>query len=927
MSSHPTGVVTFLFTDIEGSTRLWETQPEAMPVSLRRHDELLRERSVAHHGYVFKTVGDAFCVAFAEADDALRAALAIQQAVGVESWTVEGGIRVRMTLHTGTAEERDGDYFGPTLNRVARLLSAGHGGQTLLSLATEQLVSFNLPDGVELIDLGQQYLKDLSRPEHVFQLAGPGLGRDFRPLNTLNVHATNLPVQATPLVGREADVKAVSELILQPAVRLVTLLGPGGTGKTRLSIQVAAELIDRFAHGAMFVALAAIDDPGLVVSTIAQTLGVKESGSEPLIEQLKAFLKPRQMLLVMDNFEQVLDAAPDLAKLLQAAPGLKIITSSRSALKVYGEREYPLAPLGLPDLRRRKIPTAELLAAPAVALFVERAQATKPDFALTDENARAVAEICVKLDGLPLAIELAAARIKLLPPKSMLDKLSSRLKLLTGGSRDRTARQQTLRGAIDWSYELMTAEERALFARLSIFTGGCSLEAAEAVCNVAGESDLDIFDGVSSLVDKSLLRQIETAEGDPRFVMLETIREYADERLTAESLCDAIGRQHAGYFLSLAEEGAAKLTGPEQVAWLDRFELEHDNLRSSMTFLLRSLDPDTALRLSSSLWRFWWMHGHLHEGREWLEVTIAACSNNAEMQAVQGRALHGLGLTTYSQGDFSAAVDAFERSLSLRRQLDDKPGIAAVTCNLGLIAEAQGKPERAMEMYRESLSLAEQVNDTRLVATNQNNLGNAAFRQGDPEAAQPLLEAALTLFRKLGQKQGTAMTLNVLGEIAFLQQDLPRAKARFEECMKLRQQLGDREGVADVIDNLGNVALAQGDFTRAAEQHASRLALSHELGSKRGTADGLEGMARVANAQGRHERAVRLLAAADALRAGIGLTLSPTDADRHEREVTIARAALDGSAFDASWEWGRLASLDDALAYAARALHAPQLAE
>src|SRR5215208_5323612 len=545
MSSPPTGTVTFLFTDIEGSTRLWESNTQAMQEPLARHDELLRTTIEARDGYVFKTVGDAFCAAFGTATDAAEAALACQRMLLEEGWAEEvGAIRVRMALHTGTAEERDEDYFGPPVNRVARLMSAAHGGEVLLSLPAQELVRDQLPPGTTLRDLGEYRLKDLFRPERVFQLSAPGLPVEFPPLRTLDTYRNNLPLQPTPLVGREKEVSEVRDLLRGIETRLLTLTGPGGTGKTRLALQAAADLLDDFPDGTFFVPLATLSEAELFLFTVAETLGVRETGEQPLDESLNDYLSERRLLLVLDNFEQVLGAAPTVTEMLAGAPELKVLATSRAPLGLYGEKEYAVPPLSVPDVRH--LPDFKTLSQyEAVRLFIERAKSAKADFEVTDESAPAVAEICVRLDGLPLAIELAAARIKMLPPKAMLQRLSSRLKLLTGGARDLPERQRTLRGTIEWSFALLDEGEQLLFGRLAVFSGGRTLEAIEAICDAEGDLPVDAFEGVSSLVDKSLIRQEEEPGGEPRFVMLETVHEYAREKLGESSEAEEIKRVHA----------------------------------------------------------------------------------------------------------------------------------------------------------------------------------------------------------------------------------------------------------------------------------------------------------------------------------------------------------------------------------------------
>jgi predicted ATPase/class 3 adenylate cyclase/Tfp pilus assembly protein PilF len=811
-----------LFTDIEGSTKLWERDPEAMSKALSRHDELLREHVEAHGGFVFKTVGDAFYVAFSSAPEAVEVALEAQRSLLAEKWEQTGSLRVRMALRTGTAEERGADYFGPTLNRVARLLSAGHGGQILISLSTQELVRDQLPLGAELRDLGERRLKDLFGPEHVFELIAPDLPSSFPPLETLDARLNNLPTQPTPLVGREREVSEVSDLLRRADVRLLTLTGTGGTGKTRVALQSAAELVDEFEDGVFFVALATLTDPGLVASTLTQALGVAESGEKQPEDALREFVRERELLLLMDNFEQVLEATPLLEELQAAAPRLKVLATSRAALRLYGEREFPVPPLALPDPAYPP-PPERLTQYEAVRLFVERARAVKPDFSVTNENAPAVAEICVRLDGLPLAIELAAARIRLLPPRAMLARLGSRLKLLTGGARNLPERQRTLRGAIEWSYELLTPEERTLFARLSVFAGGRTLEIIETICDPEGE--LDTLDGLESLLEKSLLRQEEGPGGEPRFVMLETIHEYAREKLEESGEAEEVRRRHAEHFLTLAEESYPELKGPDQLEWLERLEAEHDNMRAALSWALGRKEAEVALRLGGALWWFWWMRGHNSEGRRLLEEALAI--DGRVSPEVRAMALAGVGELALLQGDLDRAQEACEAGLQLLAN-EAREASEAKLCLLaflGWVAWEREEYDQATQLFEEGLAQSREMRDTWWIATSLSNLATVSHSRGDYERATELYEESMDLFREQGDKRRLAHCLNNLAMVVYSQGDLGRAAKLTEEAVALLRELGARGDVALGLCNLGWMALLQDDLSRATDLYRESLSL------------------------------------------------------------------------------------------------------
>ena len=872
MGRPPTGTVTFLFSDIEGSTRRWEHQQAAMRAALMRHDAILRGAIEGNGGHVFKTVGDAFCAAFATAPQALDAALAAQCALHAEDWGEIGPLGVRIALHTGVAEERNGDYFGPTLNRVARLLAAGHGGQILLSSATHELVRDRLPAGAELRDLGEHRLRDLERPEHIYQVALWGLPADFPPLRSLAAYPTNLAAQPTPLVGRQQEVADITRLLRHDAARLVTLTGPGGTGKTRLATAVGEALREDFPGGVFFVDLAPVVDPALVLPSVCATLGVKEAPGWPLQQSLSEILRSRAMLLILDNFEQVLPAAPVVAGLLGRAPALRVLVTSRTALRLGGEREYLVPPLALPE-RATAARTETLAQYPAVQLFIERARANTPDFVVTNATAPAIAEICQRLDGLPLAIELSAARTRVLTPHALLARLERRLSVLTGGARDLPARQRTLRDAIDWSYGLIAEPDQVLFRRVAVFTGSCTLEAVEAVCGAEAGPGVDILDGLTCLVDNSLLGRAEGPEDEPRFRMLETIREYALDRLRDSSEAELLRDRHAEFYRAMAERAAAELAGPSQGEWLARLEVEHDNLRGAIHWATTTGAAETALRLAGALWPFWYVRGHLSEGRAWLEAVLEMSGGSPLQRAV---ALSGAGILALAQGDRASASTHLEEALALRREAGDRSGVAGAL----------------------------------------NALGNVAFLEGDVPGAHARYTEALALGRELGDRRRIAYTLSNLASVTYRQGDAAAAEALYAESLSLLRAIGDTRGVTYALAHLGTVAHARGDESTAAARFTESLPLQRALGDIRGVAASLEGLAAVAGAEARPARAARLLGAAGQLREAIGAPLPPDRHAEYERTVTAARALLGEEAFAAAFEEGRALSVDAAVALA-----------
>lgn len=956
MPDLPTGTVTLLFLDIEGSTRLLHQLGERYAGVLADCRRLLREAFARYHGSEVDTQGDSFFVAFARATDAVAAAALIQRTLASHPWPEGVAVRVRVGLHTGEPLLTSEGYIGLDVHMAARIMNAGHGGQVLLSRLTRDLVEQHLPDETYLRDLGKHRLKDLQRPAHLFQLCLAESPANFAAINTLEAHPNNLPIQPTPFIGREREVASVTQLLRQQDVRLLTLTGPGGTGKSRLGLQAAAELCDIFTDGVFFVNLAPLSDHELVLSTIARTLELRESGDHYLFDVLKAALQGKKMLLLLDNFERVVGAALRVAELLASCPQLKIVVTSRVVLHVRAEREFAVMPLALPELK--SLPDLPALSRyEAMTLFLSRAQAVKPDFQLTNANARAVVEICTHLDGLPLAIELAAARMKLFTPQSLLARLSQGLHVLTSAARDIPVRQQTLHNTIAWSYTLLDATEQRLFRWLAIFVGGCSLEAVEAICAQAGDGEGQVLDGIASLTDKSLLRQTEEA-GGPRLVMLETIREYGLECLAASGEAEQARQAHAVYYLAVVEEAEPEILGPGQAGVFEQLEREHDNLRAAMRWFLEQCEVgqhmEMALRLGGALQRFWRMGGHFSEGRNYLERVLANSSRET-LPGVRAKALNVLAdVALFDLYEHDRAEALCRESLDLYRELGDKQGISFSLSLLGWVAQRRFQREAAYALHEEGLALSRELGDKRGVAEAYYDLSYLAFSQGDYSRSYTLKEESLALFRELGDTWRIASLLLQVVSVASYSGDYDKACPAAEEGLALFRELGDKEGIADALLALAGIVLNQGDYARSDTLLEEGLALYRELGLKRGIAKSLFASGRVAFGQENYEKAqtlhreglklfqelddkwllalsleelaavvamrgqpawaARLVGVASALREATGSTPLPAERTNYERGIAYARAQLGKEVFTAAVAQGRTMTFEQALA-------------
>ena len=956
MPDLPMGTLTLLFTDIAESTRLVYNMDDRYADILSECRHLLRTAFLKFNGYEVDTQGDSFFVAFARATDAVSAAVASQRALASHAFADGVTVRVRMGLHTGEPLRTAEGYVGLDVHHAARIMGVGHGGQVLLSKTTRDLVEHNLPEGVSVRDLGEHRLKDLQSPTHLFQLVIIGLPSDFPSLKTLNSRPNNLPVQLTRFIGREQESKAVQDLLKREDVRLLTLTGPGGTGKTRMALQVAAELSERFDDGVYIVNLAPIIDPTLVMPTIAQTLDVKETAGQSLLNLLREFLREKHLLLLLDNFEQVVGASVQVADLLIACPRLKVIVTSRAVLHVRGEQEFAVPPLAVPDPKH--LPDLKTLSQyEAVTLFILRAQAVKPEFQVSTANAPALAEICARLDGLPLAIELAAARINVLPPQALLARLDQRLAVLKSGARDAPARQQTLRKTIEWSYQLLDVDEQRLFQRFAVFVGGCTLGAIEAVC-AAPRSDAiarSVLDGVASLVEKNLLQQREQADGEPRYVMLETIHEYALEALDGVGEGEATRRAHAACYLQFAEEAFLGFNSPQQTAWFEHLEREHDNLRAALQWLLEhgetEQNREMALRMAGAIADSWRMRGQGSEGQHFLELALAASegiasSVRAKVLRDAGRmalylndyeragvlceeslvlcrelgdttglahSLHLLAWAARERDNVNRASSLFEEALALRRELGDKEDIAWSLFQWGILICKQGEYARAKAFFEESLALFRELARPHAIGWSLYRLAEVCFlSQSDPKAVRTLLEESFSLFRAIGEKNGIMDYFFLSGRLALSQGDAPTARSLAEQGLAVSRDIGF--GETELLSLLGEVADRLGDHATARALYEESLTVASRVGHKVEIASCLEGLARVVAAQGDPMWAVRLCGAAEALRVSIGAPLPSVARVDYERSLASARAQLGEQAFATAWAEGRALTPAHALA-------------
>ena len=867
----PTGAVTFAFTDIEGSTVRWERDRAAMQEAVRRHDAIVRTAVTEHGGHVFKTMGDAFCVAFEHPEDAVAAMVAAQEALAAEDFSAVDGLRVRVALHTGSADERDGDYFGPVLNRVARLLAVGHGGQVLLSEACSELIGGDLPPACSLRDLGEHRLKDLAQPERIHQLLAPELITDFPPLRSLEHLSNNLPAQVSSFIGREAELAEIAALI--EGNRLVTLVGSGGVGKTRLSLHVAADLIDSFHDGVWFVELAPLNQGEYIATTVASALGITLPPQGDLVEHLARMLKGKELLLVFDNCEHLVEpAAHVISTILHAAPNVKVLASSRQALGVAGEAAYQVPSLDSPT---------------SVALFAERAKAANARFALTDENAAIVADICRRLDGIPLAIELAAARVKILSIPNLAQRLNERFKLLTGGGRDVLPRQQTLHALIEWSYDLLTPHEKLLFNRVGIFAGGFSLDAATAVCSGQDLDEIDILDLLASLTDKSLV-VADTLGEHERYHLLESTRAYALEKLTAAGAHEQFARRHAEYFRDQARDADERAGTGSTVAWLAGVERELDNYRAVLEWALKGGHDLVLGSAVAGALRWLWFYGGLAvEGRYWIGLAQAGLdeSTHPQVAARMWRAVRAL-----SSGKH--AHDAAQRALALSESVGDEKEHARALQSLASCLNQMGRLDEAGDAIARALAAMRTLGDKPGVA---NGLNTQAIIQqicGDVAAARESFAQALAAYKALGDEAGTALVLGNLAELEFGDGQVEQAVRLAGEALEIWSRGKHASDSAVCYSNIAAYRIALGDVDGARESAREGLRWAQQAQDALYIAWSLQHLALLLALRGEVHDAARLIGYVNVQYKELGMEREATEKWGYEKLMAALHQQL-----------------------------------
>ena len=907
----PSGTVTLVFTDIEGSTRLLQALGDRYPAVLADHHRLIRDAFAAHGATERGSAGDGLYFVFQGARAAVQAAIDGQLAVTAQPWPDDVAVLDRMGIHTGEPVRAAEGYVGLDVHRAARICAAGHGGQILVSQATRDLIASELRPPLGLIDLGAHHLRSLDGPpQRLYQVTAPGLAADFPPPRTTEERRNNLKFEVTSFIGREREIAQAGSML--DRAQLLTLTGPGGVGKTRIGLRLARQLLERFDDGTWVVECGALTAPGLLLPSVVSAIGMTEPAGRGLLPTLIDHLANKHLLLVLDDCDPVLSAGAELAEaVLQSCSGVRILVTSREALGVPGESIMPVASLATPEAGA-VTGAAALGSVDACRLFIERARAVQPAFYLTDANAPAIAQLCRRLDGIPLAIELAAARVRTLPVEQIAARLDDRFRLLTGGSRTSVARHQTLRATIDWSYDLLTEPERAVLRRLSVFAAGATLEAAEAVCSGDPVDSLDILDLLGRLVEKSLVLT-DPRSTEARFRLLETVRDYARGRLVEAGEGDEALRRHRDWYLELVDQASPTFFhGPEPVDWLRRLDREHEDIRAALEWCLDQPGESRAgLRIASGLWRYWEIRGHLTEGRGWLERMLAAIGDDAS--ALRADGLTGAANLAFMQGDFRAASDFHAASLELHRELGDRQSVAYAANNLANTAVQLGEYAQARELYEETIDLTRDLGDIRGMVFGSINLADVAAREGDLVTARTLHEQSLATIRDLGDRWTEAFALDAFGRATGRAGDREGARSLYTEALGMVEELRDRRGVARVLTHLGDLALLEGDDAEARVLFRRSLAIRQDLGDMPGLASAMEHLATaIATADG--ESAARLHGAAESLRGAIRAMVPPEAAAAHDQVMAELERQLGHDRFEARLREGRLMTPNEALA-------------
>jgi predicted ATPase/class 3 adenylate cyclase len=906
-------ILTFLFTDIEGSTSKWEEQPELMAQAVACHDALLRDAIGAHRGTIVKTTGDGIYAAFASPQDCLAAVIDVQLALLDPAATAGMALAIRCGMHTGAVQARDNDYFGSTINRTARIMGAAHGGQVLVSSAVADLLRDCLPVGVSLKDLGHVHLKGLATPEAVYQIVHPQLYQNFPPLRELEATPNNLPQQLTTFIGRERERQEIEGYLA--TTRLLTLLGMGGLGKTRLALQIGAGVMDAYPDGVWFVDLQTIRDSALVAGETARVLGVREEAGRPLLQTLCAHLKSRKLLLILDNCEQIVDASAELAgAILRAAPDVRILTTSRAALRVPGEQTYLVQPLPLPAKSGGLVALSE---STAVQLFVERAKLHKPGFALTEREAPAIAELVARLEGIPLALELAAARVRSLSLTEINKRLQDRYKLLVSGDRTLQARQQTLRALVDWSYDLLQDDEQVLLARIAVFAGSFDLAAAEAICGVAPLSPDGILDLITSLVEKSLINMEEGDEG-ARYRVLETIRDYAREKLVLRQEQAAIAAAHCSYFFSFAKASNQGLQGPEQAEWTRRVENSLDDLRAAIALsLAKGVDPIISVKLEVALMGFWMLRGYSSEGRRYVRASLELPEVRAS-DAIHAHALYVGACLAEGQANYAEAQQMLQACLALRRNLGSPIDIAASLSTLSLVRLHTGDADGARQDEEEAVTIFRSIENRIGEAIGLLHLGQIHSYLEDDAQADRYFEQCLTISREIEYREIEREAELQLGESLLSSGERAAAKTRFLRSLDVCRNAEDKRGEAVSLWWLGRWELLSGNLEAARVRLNGALRAFHAFEMNEELLGCLDDHAELMRATGAAHDAVRVFASVEAARERLSLRRYPRGQRKWSEMIAEARRHLGDAAFDQAWAQGRRSTLEDAIEQANR---------